>query len=355
MDAEAIASASLAGPPRVGRGARRRASRTATSRSRSRAARPIVLRIGGRDTDAARHRPAARARGIADRGRGRRRPGGRRASSTEGYLVTRFVDGRDRAGRADADARRAAAGRAALRRVHGGAADPRPASTRSGSSRPTARPPSRTACSVPPATSRRQQVADRIERARGQPRTALPQRPPERELHRRRRAGSGSSTGSTRAWATASSTSPTSPINHELDEDRADFLLESYFGEVRAEDEHALALMRFMSDFREAMWGVVQQGGLGARRRLRRLREPSTSSGSSARRRRRTIPGRSVAGERSARAVVIGGGVGGCVDPLLARAARLGRRPPRRAGRPDERLDLPLRRPRRPAPRLAQR
>jgi thiamine kinase-like enzyme len=37
-------------------------------------------------------------------------------------------------------------------------------------------------------------------------------------------------------------------------------LLEAYFGAVREEDERALVLMRFMSDFREAMWGVVQQG-----------------------------------------------------------------------------------------------
>ena len=49
-------------------------------------------------------------------------------------------------------------------------------------------------------------------------------------------------------------------INHELDADASGALLEAYFGEVRAEDERALALMRFMSDFREAMWGVVQTG-----------------------------------------------------------------------------------------------
>ena len=47
-------------------------------------------------------------------------------------------------------------------------------------------------------------------------------------------------------------------INHGLDEARNEELLRAYFGEVRAEDLHALALMRFMSDFREAMWGVVQ-------------------------------------------------------------------------------------------------
>jgi thiamine kinase-like enzyme len=47
-------------------------------------------------------------------------------------------------------------------------------------------------------------------------------------------------------------------INHGLDEGQSRFLLEAYFGEVRDEDERSLARMRYMSDFREAMWGVVQ-------------------------------------------------------------------------------------------------
>jgi thiamine kinase-like enzyme len=47
--------------------------------------------------------------------------------------------------------------------------------------------------------------------------------------------------------------------NNELDEAAADALLESYFGEAPTPRRSAaLALMRFMSDFREAMWGVVQ-------------------------------------------------------------------------------------------------
>jgi thiamine kinase-like enzyme len=46
--------------------------------------------------------------------------------------------------------------------------------------------------------------------------------------------------------------------NHELDEAQSRSLLEAYFGTAREEDERALVLMRFMSDFREAMWGVVQ-------------------------------------------------------------------------------------------------
>jgi thiamine kinase-like enzyme len=47
-------------------------------------------------------------------------------------------------------------------------------------------------------------------------------------------------------------------INHELDAAQSDALLAAYFGAVRDTDAEALELMRFMSDFREAMWGVVQ-------------------------------------------------------------------------------------------------
>ncbi|HEV2901665.1 MAG TPA: choline kinase family protein [Gaiellaceae bacterium] len=49
-------------------------------------------------------------------------------------------------------------------------------------------------------------------------------------------------------------------VNHELSEQESDELLEAYFGELRLEDREHLRLMRFMSDFREAMWGVLQQG-----------------------------------------------------------------------------------------------
>ncbi|HXV03930.1 MAG TPA: choline/ethanolamine kinase family protein [Gaiellaceae bacterium] len=49
-------------------------------------------------------------------------------------------------------------------------------------------------------------------------------------------------------------------INHELDDEQNETLLEAYFGEVTDEHRRHLRLMRFMSDFREAMWGVVQQG-----------------------------------------------------------------------------------------------
>ena len=49
-------------------------------------------------------------------------------------------------------------------------------------------------------------------------------------------------------------------VNHELSTDENEELLRMYFGEVSEDDVRSLTLMRFMSDFREAMWGVVQQG-----------------------------------------------------------------------------------------------
>ena len=47
-------------------------------------------------------------------------------------------------------------------------------------------------------------------------------------------------------------------VNNQLDEDSRRVLLDAYFGSVQPSDTRALELMRFMSDFREAMWGVVQ-------------------------------------------------------------------------------------------------
>ncbi|MDP9492076.1 MAG: choline kinase family protein [Actinomycetota bacterium] len=49
-------------------------------------------------------------------------------------------------------------------------------------------------------------------------------------------------------------------VNHELTPEQDELLLGAYFGEVREQDREHLRSMRFMSDFREAMWGVVQQG-----------------------------------------------------------------------------------------------
>ena len=49
-------------------------------------------------------------------------------------------------------------------------------------------------------------------------------------------------------------------VNHEFEVDDDRRLLVAYFGFARDEDLAALRLMRFMSDFREAMWGVLQSG-----------------------------------------------------------------------------------------------
>jgi thiamine kinase-like enzyme len=50
-------------------------------------------------------------------------------------------------------------------------------------------------------------------------------------------------------------------VNNELDDEQEAQLLEAYFGEPPDERRRAtLKLFRFMSDFREAMWGVVQTG-----------------------------------------------------------------------------------------------
>jgi thiamine kinase-like enzyme len=49
-------------------------------------------------------------------------------------------------------------------------------------------------------------------------------------------------------------------INHELTADEDELLLAAYDGGVRPSRLARLVLMRVVSDFREAMWGVLQQG-----------------------------------------------------------------------------------------------
>ena len=49
-------------------------------------------------------------------------------------------------------------------------------------------------------------------------------------------------------------------VNHDLTPDEDAILLEAYEGEARPSRLARLALMRIVSDFREAMWGVLQQG-----------------------------------------------------------------------------------------------
>ncbi|HVS07566.1 MAG TPA: phosphotransferase [Candidatus Dormibacteraeota bacterium] len=48
-------------------------------------------------------------------------------------------------------------------------------------------------------------------------------------------------------------------VNHQLTEDDEARLLAAYFGRVASAQHARLKLMRLMSDYREAMWGVLQQ------------------------------------------------------------------------------------------------
>ncbi len=49
-------------------------------------------------------------------------------------------------------------------------------------------------------------------------------------------------------------------VNNEFGPDEDRELMSAYFGMVRDEDLASLQQMKFMSDFREAMWGVLQSG-----------------------------------------------------------------------------------------------
>lgn len=48
--------------------------------------------------------------------------------------------------------------------------------------------------------------------------------------------------------------------NHEFSDEQDRTVLEAYFGEVTHRDTAHLKLMQIMSDFREAMWGMIQTG-----------------------------------------------------------------------------------------------
>jgi thiamine kinase-like enzyme len=49
-------------------------------------------------------------------------------------------------------------------------------------------------------------------------------------------------------------------VNHDFTDDQDRCLLESYFGEVTPERWARLKITRILSDYREAMWGLVQSG-----------------------------------------------------------------------------------------------
>jgi thiamine kinase-like enzyme len=200
-----------------------------------------VLRIGGRDTEllgidrTAEHEASrtAAALGIAPEV----------VAFVDGCLVTRFVPGE--IGSPDP----AEAG-ALLRRLHDGP----PIPGRFDSFR-VVEEYAATAGTRPPQYGWAKELADRIEARRGE----VELRPCHNDLLPANFVHDGDRLRLV-DWEYAGMGDPyfdlaNFAVNNGLDDDGERALLDAYGGG----DERALVLMRFMSDFREAMWGVVQQ------------------------------------------------------------------------------------------------
>ena len=217
-----------------------------------------VFRIGGRDTELlgidrrAEHEAslAAAAVGVG--------PEVIAFVEPEGYLVTRFIEGTvviPEAIREPEPLRRVAQ---ALRAIHGGP----PIPARFDSFRVVEAYAATAAAhgiAVPAAFERARALAAEVERARG----PVPERPCHNDLLTANFIDDG-----TRIrivdWEYAGMGDvyfdlANFAVNNGLPAAETTELLHAYFGGVTPEHQRALTLMRFMSDFREAMWGVVQQ------------------------------------------------------------------------------------------------
>ena len=217
-----------------------------------------VLRIGGKDTDLLgidRHAERAAASAAAAVGAG---PEVVAFVEPEGALVTRFVEGRP----VRADEMRSPDGIArvvaALKPFHDGPAIPaefdsfRVARIYAATARERS-------VRVPDAYEGAAEVAARIETLRGR----QVRRPCHNDLLNANFIDDGA-----RLWIVDWEYAGMGDIffdlanfsvNHELGPDEDDELLVTYFGVRSDADAASLTVMRFMSDFREAMWGVVQQ------------------------------------------------------------------------------------------------
>ena len=175
----------------------------------------------------------------------------------EGWLVTRFIEGEimsaERMGESETLRRVAVS----LRAVHAGP----PIGGRFNAFRVVedyCRLAEEHGAVVPPSFARASEVAARIERTR----RAAPERPCHNDLLTANFIDDG-----TRVrivdWEYAGMGDvafdlANFAVNHGLGRRERVELLRAYHGAARREDERALTLMRFMSDFREAMWGVLQ-------------------------------------------------------------------------------------------------
>jgi len=217
-----------------------------------------VLRIGGKDTELlgidrrAEHEAslAAAAVGVG--------PEVVAFIEPEGFLVTRYIEGDvvvPEAMRESEPLRRVAQ---ALRAIHAGP----PIPARFDSFRVVEAYAATAAAHgipVPSAFERAQGTAAEIERARG----PVPERPCHNDLLTANFIDDGSRIRIV-DWEYAGMGDVYFDLanfaaNNGLPAEETTELLRAYFGTVTAEHERMLTLMRFMSDFREAMWGVVQQ------------------------------------------------------------------------------------------------
>jgi thiamine kinase-like enzyme len=217
-----------------------------------------VLRVGGKDTELlgidrrAEHEAslAAAAVGVG--------PEVVAFVEPEGYLVTRFIEGEvvvPEALREPEPIRRVAQ---ALRAVHAGP----PIPARFDSFRVVEAYAATAAAhgvSVPQAYERARVTAAEVEQARG----PVPERPCHNDLLTANFIDDG---GRIRIvdWEYAGMGDvyfdlANFAVNNGLPAEETTELLRAYFGDASPEHQRALTLMRFMSDFREAMWGVVQQ------------------------------------------------------------------------------------------------
>jgi thiamine kinase-like enzyme len=207
----------------------------------------FVLRIGGKDTELLgidRNAEHTASKVAAELGLA---PEVLAFLEPEGYLVTRYVDGE--VGRPGAE--RAGA---ALRRLHGG--PPLPARFDSFRVVDAYRAIAEEhGVAVPEGFAGARQIAGRIE----QRRAAAPLLPCHNDLLSANFIDDGERLWIV-DWEYAGMGDPffdlgNFAVNNSLDDEGEEALLGTY----GSDDQEAVVLMRFMSDFREAMWGVVQQ------------------------------------------------------------------------------------------------
>jgi thiamine kinase-like enzyme len=218
-----------------------------------------VLRVGGKDTgllgiDRSVEHGASRV--AAELGIG---PEIAAFVEPEGYLVTRFIEGNPIP--PEEMRRPATIARAAetLRRIHEGPRIPgrfdsfRVVETYCATAAARGVP-------IPDAYGRAKELADEIERARG----PQPLVPCHNDLLNANFIDDGERIRIV-DWEYAGMGDrffdlANFSINHEFGDHENEALLAAYFGETEPSHLASLTLMRVMSDFREAMWGVVQQG-----------------------------------------------------------------------------------------------